>query len=57
MHIAASNPTYINLSDITAEAKKQEEEVSTTKAKKLFEEFKTFEAARREIQRQIRQGT
>lgn len=43
MHIAASSPTYLQLSDINAEAKKREEEVSLTKAEKLFAEFLTFE--------------
>ena len=44
MHIAASNPTYMNLSDIDAAGKAREEEVSKTKAKKLFAEFTAFEA-------------
>ena len=45
MHIAASNPTYINLSDMNAEAQAQEADVSKTKAEKLFAEFVTFEAS------------
>jgi elongation factor Ts len=45
MHIAASNPTYMQLSDITAEGQKREEEVSRTKAKKLFAEFVAFESS------------
>ncbi len=45
MHIAASNPSFIKLTDMDAEAKQREAEVSKTKAKKLFAEFVTFEAA------------
>lgn len=43
MHIAASNPSYITLESIPAEAKAREQEVSKTKAEKLFAEFTTFE--------------
>ncbi len=45
MHVAASNPSYINLSDISEEAKAREAEVSKTKATKLFAEFQAFEAS------------
>ncbi len=45
MHIAASNPTYTELSAIPAEAKAKELEVAKTKAEKLFGEFVTFEAS------------
>lgn len=44
MHIAAANPTYVQLSEIPADAKAREEEVSKTKAEKLFAEFTAFEA-------------
>ncbi|MDX2094532.1 MAG: translation elongation factor Ts [Alphaproteobacteria bacterium] len=44
MHIAASNPSYITLESIPAEAKAREQEVSKTKAEKLFAEFVTFES-------------
>ncbi len=43
MHVAASNPQYVELADIPAEAKAREEEVSKTKATKLFGEFVAFE--------------
>ena len=45
MHIAASNPTYINLSDMNAEAQAREADVSKMKAEKLFADFVTFEAS------------
>ncbi len=45
MHIAASNPTYIELSNIPADAKAREVDVSKNKAEKLFAEFCEFEAA------------
>ena len=44
MHIAASNPGYTQFSDIPASAKTREEEVSQSKAKKLWSEFTAFEA-------------
>jgi elongation factor Ts len=45
MHIAASNPTYIELSNIPADAKARELDVSKNKAEKLFTEFCAFESA------------
>lgn len=45
MHIAASNPQYIELNNIPADAKEREQEVSKTKAAKLFAEFCAFESA------------
>lgn len=45
MHIAASNPQYMTLDAVPAEAKAKELEVSKTKAEKLFGEFVTFEAS------------
>jgi translation elongation factor Ts len=44
MHIAASNPQYMTLETIPADAKARELEVSKSKAEKLFGEFVTFEA-------------
>ncbi len=45
MHIAASNPSYIELSNIPADAKAREQDVSKNKAEKLFAEFCAFESA------------
>lgn len=45
MHIAASNPQYMTLDAVPADAKAKELEVSKTKAEKLFGEFVTFEAS------------
>lgn len=44
MHIAASNPAYISLEEIPHDARVREQEVSKTKAEKLFGEFTAFEA-------------
>ena len=45
MHIAASNPQYMSLDAVPADAKAKELDVSKTKAEKLFNEFVAFEAA------------
>lgn len=45
MHIAASNPSYVELGNIPESAKKTELDVSKTKAEKLFADFTVFEAA------------
>ncbi len=45
MHIAASNPQYMTLDAVPADAKAKELEVSKTKAEKLFNEFVAFEAS------------
>ena len=45
MHIAASNPQYMTLDSVPADAKAKELDVSKTKAEKLFNEFVAFEAA------------
>jgi len=45
MHIAASNPLYVELSNIPEDAKLREQDVSKNKAEKLFTEFTAFEAA------------
>lgn len=44
MHIAASNPQYVEMSHIPAEAKTREQEVAKQKADKLFAEFVAFES-------------
>jgi elongation factor Ts len=44
MHIAASNPLYTSIDMMPADVKAREEEVSRTKATKLFQEFVSFEA-------------
>lgn len=43
MHIAASNPQYMTLDAVPADAKAKELDVSKTKAEKLFNEFVAFE--------------
>ncbi|MFZ4541699.1 MAG: translation elongation factor Ts [Rickettsiales bacterium] len=43
MHIAASNPLYMTLDSVPADAKAKELDVSKTKAEKLFNEFTAFE--------------
>ena len=45
MHIAASNPQYMTLDAVPADAKAKELDVSKTKAEKLFAEFTAFEAS------------
>ena len=45
MHIAASNPQYMTLDAVPADAKAKELDVSKTKAEKLFNEFVAFEAS------------
>lgn len=45
MHIAASNPQYMSLDALPAEAKAKEQEVAKQKAEKLFADFVTFEAS------------
>ena len=45
MHIAASNPQYLTLDAVPADAKAKELDVSKTKAEKLFTEFTVFEAS------------
>jgi elongation factor Ts len=45
MHIAASNPQYIEASLIPAEAKVKEHEVSKTKAEKLYADFVAFDTS------------
>ena len=45
MHIAASNPQYMTLESVPADAKAKELDVSKTKAEKLFNEFVAFEAS------------
>ncbi len=45
MHIAASNPQYMSLDALPAEAKAKEQEVAKQKADKLFADFVTFEAS------------
>ena len=45
MHIAASNPTYVELSNIPESAKATELDVSKKKAEKLFADFTVFESA------------
>lgn len=45
MHIAASNPQYMTLDAVPADAKAKELDVSKTKAEKLFNEFVAFETA------------
>jgi elongation factor Ts len=44
MHVAAANPSYVELSEIPASAKAREEDVSKKKAEKLWGEFAAFEA-------------
>ena len=44
MHVAAANPSYVELSEIPASAKAREEDVSRKKAEKLWSEFSAFEA-------------
>jgi elongation factor Ts len=43
MHIAASNPQYMSLDTIPADAKAREQEVAKQKAEKFFVEFVAFE--------------
>ncbi len=43
MHIAASNPTYIETSEIPASARTREEALAKAKAEKLWKEFVAFE--------------
>lgn len=45
MHIAASNPQYMSLDALPAEAKAKEQEVAKQKAEKLFADFVIFEAS------------
>ncbi len=45
MHVAASNPQFIEATSIPAEAKVKEHEVSKTKAEKLYADFVAFETA------------
>lgn len=45
MHIAASNPQYMTLDAVPADAKAKELDVSKTKAEKLFNEFVAFETS------------
>lgn len=45
MHIAASNPQYMSLENIPADAKAREQEVAKQKAEKFFAEFVAFEAS------------
>lgn len=45
MHIAASNPQYMSLDAVPADAKAKELEVAKQKAEKLFGEYVTFEAS------------
>jgi elongation factor Ts len=45
MHIAASNPQYMSLENIPADAKAREQEVAKQKAEKFYVEFVAFEAS------------